>query len=646
MNTHPSSVAGLRVPAFLRRVCVFAATLLAFSSSARAAASAMDEFGLCIRPHIETDSDAYCDRIIASGVKWVRLGRDWGALETSKGVYSATALAKMDSIVNRLHAGGVNMVWILGFTAPWASTQPSLPWAESSRYRPANWIDWEDHVAFVVNRYKTKISHWEIWNEPDHIGFWKSSVADYATLLQKAHAKVKALAPTHTVLLGGLATTNGSSDSYGLGTFFDQLLALGAASHFDVVNYHAYGTFAKQIDRHAGMRAVIDQHGIQSKPIWITETGNTTIGDPAREAMKADMVNQISLGNLRFGDIDRSFWYCLTNPVISPPNPSEENFGLTTPTHTPLNAWWHYQALEGAETDFARQAAYPSLTSLAHTLYYYPATSGDGSYVTASGNDRVIPPTRYMYLRLNDGWIHDSNRGVDLTVHVDITYLDSGTSNFSLEYDSESSAYQSIPIARTNTGLWKTATLTLTNAKFANRQNNASDLRLYAGGSGTTTNLTIRKVAIRKAYNPAIVTLQTTPTYKLIEYVIASSGNAYNPVATQGGLECRSITADNQWFFFKVSDALIRAGDTNVSVEIMFWDAGTDKISLQYGAIGNAAKNVNIMKTATNTWRTVTLNVTDAHFVNQQSYFADFRISNGYDGSAEYVRRVKVTVNN
>ena len=602
----------------------------------------MDEFGLCIRPHAESDSDAYCDRVIASGVKWVRIGRDWGALETSKGVYNTTNLAKMDSIVNRLHAGGVNMVWILGFTAQWASSQPTAPWPDNGRYRPANWADWEDHVTFVVTRYQGKISHWEVWNEPDHIGFWKSSIADYATLLQKAHAKVKAVSSANTVLVGGLATTNGTTDSYGLGTFFDQLLDLGAASWFDVVNYHAYGGYDKQVSRHAGMVDVINHHSIQAKPIWITETGYTTVGTTSLEAMKADMVNQVGLGNIRFADVDRTFWYCLTNPVIVPANPSEENFGLTNPSHSPLPAWWHYQALEGAETDFTRQAAYPSLTSLANTLYYVPTTSGDGSYVTASGNDRVIPATRYMYLRLNDGWLYDSNAGVDSAAYVDITYLDSGTASFALHYDSAANAYENVSIARTNTGLWKTVTCTLTNAKFANRQNNTSDLRISAGSAG----LTVRKVAVRKIYNPAIVTLQTTPAYKLIEYVVAGSGGAYNPVATQGGVECRSITADNQWFFFKVSDALIRAGDTNVSVTITFWDAGTDKISLQYGAIGNAHKNVNIFKTATNAWRTVTLNVTDAHFVNQQSYYADFRISNGYDGTAEYVRRVQVTVNN
>ncbi len=602
----------------------------------------MSEFGIAAKPQSYSDPDAYCDHVIASGVKWIRLAPEWGSIETAKGVYNATYLAKLDNIVNRLTGEGVNILWILCYTAPWASSQPGLPWPDVTRHKPASWSDWGDYVTFIVSRYDGKISHWEVWNEPDHLGFWKSSVADYHALLETAHARIKAVNPFNVVLLGGLAMTTGTTTSYGLGTFFDQLMDMGAGAHFDLVNYHAYGNYARHLALYRGMMDVINKHAIQAKPIWITETGYSTEGDPSREPMKADMVDQIHLGNLRWENVERYFWHCYSNPVMSPPNPLEENFGLTTATLTPLKAFHHYQALGAAETDFALQAAYPALTPTVRALYYFPASGGDGSHVTALGDDRLIPATRYMYFRVADAWLHDGNGGIDTALEVDVTFLDAGTGNFALQYDSAASAYQSVSVARTNTGQWRKVTLALNDVKFANRQNNAADFRLYAGGS---TSLTVRKVAVRKRFNPASVVLKATPVFKLIDYVVAGSGEAHNPVATMGGVECRSITANNRYFYFRVSDALARAGDTSIDVAITFWDLGTDKLALHYAAVGNAYKAINITKTNTQAWRTVTLSLSDAHFVNAQNYSADFRISNGWDGTPEYVRRVDVTVN-
>ncbi|CAM3009780.1 glycosyl hydrolase [Rariglobus hedericola] len=619
-------------------------SLLFITPALNAAPVAMEKFGLCVRPQSVSDPAAYCDQLIASGVKWVRISPEWGSIETSKNTYDSAYLTKLDGIVDRLHDGGVNVLWILCYTAPWASSQPTLAWPHITRRKPANWADWESYVSFITARYNGKISHWEVWNEPDLIGFWEDSVADYYTLLQKAHAKVKLTNPSNTVLLGGLALYDGTADSYGLGTFFDSLMALGAINYFDVTNYHAYGDYARHVKLHQGMLDVINKYGIQNKPIWITETGYTTYGNTSLESAKADRVDQIHTGNLGWSDVSRYFWYCHSNPVITPPNPQEENFGLTSNDLTPFKAFRHYQALDGAQTDFAKQAAYPSQAGTLHTLLYVPTTSGDGSYVTPSGDDRVIAATRYMYYRVNDGWLYDGNSGLDRTAYVDVTFLDTGSGNFTLQYDGTANAYQSVSTVRTNTGLWKTVTFTLNDVKFANRQNNSADFRFSAGSTG----LTVRNVTVHKSFNPGSVILQTTPAYKLIDYVIDpnSANEAYNPVAIQGGVECRSITGNNKYFYFRVSDALARTGDTAINVSIRFWDAGTDNLALQYNAISSTHKTISITKTNTNAWRTVTLSITDAQFANAQSYFSDFRITNGLDGTAEYVSRIDVTVLN
>lgn len=66
-------------------------------------------------------------------------------------------------------------------------------------------------------------------------------------------------------------------------------------------------------------------------------------------------------------------------------------------------------------------------------------------------------------------------------VMIDIVYLDSGTGTWQLFYDSKIAANKtSIKVTCTNTGLWKKATVTLTDAYFGNRGFNNSDFSIRA----------------------------------------------------------------------------------------------------------------------------------------------------------------------
>lgn len=757
-------------PSLARLVGLFALALSLSLQPGRSDEVAMDEFGVCVDVQSLTDPVPFCDQLIASGVKWVRMSPSWEYIETAKGVYSSSYLARLDTIVNRLHAGDVNILWILCYTPQWASSQPGLGWPDATRYKPANWADWESYVTFITSRYNGKVMHWEVWNEPDLIGFWKSSTADYAELLTRASSKIKATNPANTVLLGGLALTHdGVTDSYGLGTFFDTLLGIaGVGSAFDVVNYHAYGNLQRQSALHGGMLAVTAKYGIGSRPIWITETGYTTGGTSAKEALKADRVDQTWLNTTRRGDVARSFFYTYRNPVLVPANPSEENFGLCASNLTPLRAFYHYQGLGGAKASPALQTLYPALADSVRALHqvapgsgdgsgvqsyhvipttryaYYrvddswiynanettyvdvtyldtgtalfalhydatgnsyqglsktrtntgawlthtftltgskfanrenylsdfrlasggtdlavrsvvlrrasdsstrqivpvPATSGDGAYVTEQSR---IPVGKYMYLRAHDTWVNDTNQGLDDTLYVDVTYLDSGTSSFGFHYDSTSNAYQGLSQTRTNTGAWLTRTFVLSNAKLANRQNYSADMRLNPGAA----DLVVKSVVLYRSLNPAVALLGTTSALKLIAYNpdTDSTHIGYNPVATQGGVECRSITANNRYCFFEVCDGLVASTNTNLTITVTFWDAGTDKLAVTYNAIGNPNKTITITKTNTLQWRTASVTVTDAQFQGTQSYFADFNIGNNSDGSAEYIRKVAVAAN-
>jgi hypothetical protein len=619
----------------LLSVLLLATLVCLDTGKANATSAELDKFGIC--DHLASNSDwsAACDEIIASGIKWVRMSPEWGSIQPASGEYSTTTLTRIDGIVNKLTSNGVNVVFILCYTAPWASSMPTSP--DASRYKPMNWLDWENYVNFITTRYNNKIYYWEVWNEPDHSGFWKNSAQDYTTLLQKASNQIQLTNVNNKVLLGGLAMMN----NFGIGGFFDTIMSQGAGSEFDIVNYHAYGDSTRFRDLYNGIQSVVTKYGISSKKIWVTETGFSSEGVAAKEVIKTDKVEQTYQTHFGLTNIERIFWYVHRNTSTS--DPFEANFGLIKNDRTPLKAFYHYQAIGGAETDFGLQGQYPTLTPTRRTLNYVPATTGDGvvTNYNTGGTIKTVPTGNYMYFTVNDNWLYDGNAGMDTQVYVDVTFQNNAAGTWGFHYDATSAAYKVINQAKTSSGTWQTVTFALTDAKFANRQNYSADFRFYAISSP----LNISKVVVRKDMNRANVVFGSPELTRYIEVPPNTdpTWENYTPLVTIGGEASRHIASNSKYIYVKVSDGFIRTGNTGVKIGFGVWDAGTDNILIQYNATGGVAhKSVNLAKTNTNTWVYKEIIINDADFRNAQSYFADFRIGNGYDNSNEYVHQIQV----
>jgi hypothetical protein len=71
----------------------------------------------------------------------------------------------------------------------------------------------------------------------------------------------------------------------------------------------------------------------------------------------------------------------------------------------------------------------------------------------------------------------------DFAATVTLTYFDTGTNSWSLQYDkSGGSAYTGVlSVTNTNTGTWKTVTATLPDAALAKAENNQADFRIAGG---------------------------------------------------------------------------------------------------------------------------------------------------------------------
>jgi hypothetical protein len=82
---------------------------------------------------------------------------------------------------------------------------------------------------------------------------------------------------------------------------------------------------------------------------------------------------------------------------------------------------------------------------------------------------------------------------------------------------------------------------------------------------------------------------------------------------------------------------------------VRYFDHGTDTWALQYDSNDPAAGNPgykqapSIRKTGTDTWKTATIALVDAHFGGRENGGSDFRLADA-DGNAETIAQVDVSV--
>jgi predicted alpha-1,2-mannosidase len=107
--------------------------------------------------------------------------------------------------------------------------------------------------------------------------------------------------------------------------------------------------------------------------------------------------------------------------------------------------------------------------------------NGDGHSepVIVAGRSARTTLDGYLYFAVTDDLVP---AGSSHTATITVDYLDQGTGQWNVQYDATDQPYQgSPPTTSTGTGTWKTATFTLPDAGFGNRQNAGADFRLATG---------------------------------------------------------------------------------------------------------------------------------------------------------------------
>ncbi|MBI3081818.1 MAG: cellulase family glycosylhydrolase, partial [Gemmatimonadetes bacterium] len=75
--------------------------------------------------------------------------------------------AKYDNIVGLADKYGLEIIARLSSTPEWARTQVTGSFAP-----PDHYSDFADYAAAVAQRYRGRVTHFQVWNEPNGNGEW------------------------------------------------------------------------------------------------------------------------------------------------------------------------------------------------------------------------------------------------------------------------------------------------------------------------------------------------------------------------------------------------------------------------------------------------------------------------------------------
>jgi hypothetical protein len=264
--------------AFRRLAALLAvAALAAPAAGAQAATAPLG--GLNIPGLGALNSPADADHVIETAAKMharvVRVDFSWSLFEPTGPKLDPGALARADRLVEDASRAGIKIVATVASTPCWASSAPAARGGcgNARAFSARNWpprdpAAYGEFLGALVQRYGTKLTAIEVWNEPDQSNeayfAGPDKAQNYAGLLRAAYPAVKAANPGVLVLAGSLVGSNGA--------FLRALYAAGIKGYYDGLSVHYYRLTLASL---RSIREVQSANG-DSKPLWLDEFGWTS----------------------------------------------------------------------------------------------------------------------------------------------------------------------------------------------------------------------------------------------------------------------------------------------------------------------------------------------------------------------------------
>ncbi len=252
------------------------------------------------KPKIE----AMLKMISEAGFVWLRQEFPWEDLEfDGRGQFSNSrdldgdgqpdvpdTWLKYDRIVELAEAYDLRLMTRLSNPPAWSRADPKA----GDNAPPDNLGDYVNYAVAVARRYRGRIRHYQIWNEPNIYPEWGNKPIDpagYADMLCRTYAALKAVDPEIVIISAAIAPTialDGARDLSDL-VFLQALYDNGGGDCFDVLSAQGYGLRSGPTDRrlratsvnvarHTYYRDIMVRNGDAHKPIWLSEAAwNATL---------------------------------------------------------------------------------------------------------------------------------------------------------------------------------------------------------------------------------------------------------------------------------------------------------------------------------------------------------------------------------
>ena len=161
-----------------------------------------------------------------AGVKYLRCAFSWNGIEPEPRKFKWTF---WDTLVRMAEQNRIGLIPYVAYTPQWAARDAKDFWKQPPR-NPQLYADFMHRLA---ERYRGRVSSWEIWNEPDNKDYWLGTADEFAELTRLAARRIREADPRAVLVLGGMA--NGPSE------FFSTLITrLHLDRTVDVIAMHAY----------------------------------------------------------------------------------------------------------------------------------------------------------------------------------------------------------------------------------------------------------------------------------------------------------------------------------------------------------------------------------------------------------------------
>ncbi len=319
----------------------------------------------------ESDWPMLMARLEASGAESLRMPIRWRVVEPHRGAWD---YSRVDRAIAAVPAS-LEILATLMSVPEWANdVNPDTCDGWFDAYPPKDLADWTAFVEKTVQRYKGRIRHWEIWNEPNGVDFYRPlpDPQGYAALLKTAYEAVKRADPDAVVALGGLQMNGIIPNPWSpvkTPDFLEDLYRAGAGPYFDVCNIHPY-VLPSEGPAHmmaliGDTLALMDRYGDARKPLWITEIGCGLNAGTTPE-QQADLLRDSFRLTRAEPRIQRVHWFLLRDMAQDLLGP-EGSMGIVTRDFQEKPAYHAFVAAarEGRTADPGDNAANPDLAAQA-----------------------------------------------------------------------------------------------------------------------------------------------------------------------------------------------------------------------------------------------------------------------------------------